>query len=327
MMDGQVELFGRTKDGQEVHRITLRAGEVTASILTLGAVVQDLKLAGVPYGLTQGSDLVADYEGDMRHHGALISPVVNRLTGAQATVNGTLRHFQANQDGRHTLHSGAVGSHLAVWKLAQVAADAVSLTLDMADGTGGFPGNRQITARFSVLAPATLRLEISATTDAPTIFNATNHSYWNLDGTEIWDGHTMQIAADAYLPTTGDFIPTGEIAAVQGTAFDFRTARVVTAQHPPLDNNFCLGTAQEPLREVMWLQGQSGVRMAVATTEPGLQIYDGRNAARPGHGPYEGIAVETQGWPDAPNHAQFPPITLLPGAPLIQITEWRFQTG
>lgn len=326
MNDGQVEPFGRTKGGVDVQRITLRAGEVTASILTLGAVVQDLRLAGVGYGLTLGSGLVADYEGGMRHHGSLIAPVVNRLTGAQAVVNGTLRHFEANQDGRNTLHSGSAGSHLAVWSLAQVAVDSAVLTLDMADGAGGFPGNRQITARFSVQAPATLRLEIMATTDAPTIFNATNHSYWNLDGSESWDGHALRIAADAYLPTTGDFIPTGEIAAVAGTAFDFRTARVVTAQQPPLDTCFCLGTGQEALREVMWLQGQSGVRMAVATTEPGIQIYDGRDAVRPGHGTYEGIAVETQGWPDAPNQAGFPPITLSPGAALVQVTEWRFQS-
>ena len=118
--------------------------------------------------------------------------------------------------------------------------------------------------------------------------------------------------------------PTGEIAPVQGSAMDFRQPRTPTPGTPPLDHCFCLSRAQAPLRDVLVLQGSSGLQMTVATTEPGVQVYDGRAARRPGHGAYEAIAIETQGWSDAPSYPAFPPITLRPGTPSVQITEWRF---
>lgn len=319
-----ITAFGVTADGVAVRKITLRAGDLTVSILTWGAVLQSVRLQGVAHDLTLGSDLLADYEGDMRHHGSLIAPVVNRLTGARADVAGRPLTFEANQNRQHCLHSGSAGTHLKVWDVVTASTDAVVLALDLPDGEGGFPGNRRVEVRFAVDAPTTLRMQVTATTDAPTIFNAANHSYWNLDGTAGWEGHSLQVAADAYLPTTSDFIPTGEIRDVEGGIHDFRTARVISPKAPDLDNCFCLGTAHGPLRDVLRLGGQSGVTLLLATTEPGVQLYDGRNAVRPGRAPYEGIAIEAQGWPDAPNHAGFPPIDLLPGQPLCQITQWRF---
>ncbi len=328
-MSGNVEHFGQMADGRGVQRITIRAGGraggLSASVLTLGAVLQDLRLVGVEHGLTLGSDRLADYLGDMRYHGALIGPVANRLTGARAVVAGVPCRFEANQDGGHTLHSGQAGSHLALWDVLEVGASEVLLGLLMPDGAGGFPGNRRLTARFTAFAPGGLRLAIGCVTDVPTIFNATNHSYWNLDGSPGFAGHRLQIAADAYLPVNAACVPSGEIRDVAGSMFDFRKARPVSPQNPPLDNCFCLSRAQVALREVLVLQGLSGVRMAVSTTEPGVQIYDGRAAVRPGRQPYEGIAVETQGWPDAPNQPGFPPIDLTPGRPVTQVTEWRFQ--
>jgi aldose 1-epimerase len=154
--------------------------------------------------------------------------------------------------------------------------------------------------------------------------NVANHSYWNLDGTADWAGHRLQVAADRYLPTTDDFTPTGEIVDVAGTAYDFRAGRRIARSEPPLDNNFCLSDGRVALRDVLWLTGEGGVAMTVATTEPGIQIYDGRNAIRPGHGAYEGLAIEAQGWPDAPNHAGFPSIALGPDETYQQVTEWRF---
>ena len=316
--------FGKTADGHLVHCITLRAGDLQASVLTWGAVLQSVQLAGVAYDLTLGSDRLADYESDMRYHGSLIAPVVNRLTDATAMVAGTRQHFEVNFNNRHNLHSGGAGTHLKVWQLIEAAETHVVLALSLPDGEGGFPGNRRVEARFSIAAPASLRLQVTATTDAPTIFNAANHSYWNLDGTETWAGHRVEIAADHYLPTTDDFIPTGDISGLTGSALDFRNPMAIAPGHPDLDNCFCLGTARMPLRDVMALQGTSGVRLTVATTEPGVQLYDGRHAARPGHSAYEGIAIEAQGWPDAPNHPAFPQIELQPGHPLQQITEWRF---
>lgn len=325
-MPARVEHFGRIADGRAVERVTIRAGRVQASVLTLGAALQDLRLAGVGYGLTLGSDRLADYEGDMRYHGSLVGPVANRLTDARAMVAGRLCQFDSGQDGGHLLHSGKVGSHLAVWDLLEASEAEVLLGLAMPNGAGGFPGNRRVTARFTLRSPAGLRLEIRSETDAPTIFNATNHSYWNLDGSDSFDGHCLQIKADAYLPVTEAFIPTGEIRPVDATQFDFRTRKTVSPQTPPLDNCFCLGRASEAMRPVLWLTGRSGVQLAVSTTEPGVQIYDGRAAIRPGRGPCEGIAIETQGWPDAPNHANFPSIDLLPQHPKLQITQWEFAT-
>ncbi|NTT86120.1 aldose epimerase family protein [Tabrizicola fusiformis] len=319
-----ISAFGKTADGRQVDKITLAAGDLTVSLLTWGGVLQSVRLAGVAHDLTLGSDQLADYEGDLRYHGAIIAPVVNRLTNAQALLDGHILHFETNFNGRHNLHSGSTGAHAQLWEIVEAGADHAALALDMPDGLGGFPGNRRLIARFSVTAPATLRLELAAETDAPTLFNATNHSYWTMDGGADWTGQHLRIAAEAMLPTDEDFVPTGEIMPVAGTPFDFRAGRAIAPGEPPLDNCFCLGAGQVALRPVLWLRGASGLEMEVATTEPGVQVYDGRGAQRPGGGYYEGIAVETQGWPDAPNKPGFPPIRLAPGAPLRQITEWRF---
>lgn len=316
--------FGTTADGRTVHALTLRAGDLTATLITLGAALRDLRLAGVPYPLTLGSDRVEDYQGQMRHHGTLIGPVVNRLSGATAPIDGKLHRFQANQDNRHTLHGGAAGTHLQVWDVTDHGPTHATLTIALPDGAGGFPGNRRITARFEMTAPATLRMSVTATTDAVTLMNVANHSYWNLDGTDRWDGHTLQVHADRYLPTTPDFTPTGDIVPVAGTPMDFRTTRPITPGNPPLDTNFCLSDARGPLRDALTLTGRTGVSMTVATTEPGIQVYDGRNAIRPGRSAYEGLAIEAQFWPDAPNHAGFPGIELHPGQAWEQVTEWRF---
>ncbi|MES2667949.1 MAG: aldose epimerase family protein [Pseudomonadota bacterium] len=315
--------FGTTTDGKAVDKITLSAGDLTVALLTWGAVVQSVRLAGVGYDLSPGSDLLAEYEGQMRHHGSLIGPVVNRLTGASAPINGQTHRFAANQDGQHTLHGGAAGTHLKVWHLADHSATHATLTLTLPDGEGGFPGNRTLTARFTVLPPATLRLEVTATTDAHTLVNAANHSYWNLDGTANWAGHSLRIAADHYLPTTDDFCPTGEVRPVAHSDHDFRKPRAIAPGAPLLDNAFCLSTTPQPLRDVLWLTGQSGVRLTVATTERSVQVYDGRHAIRPGHTAHEGLAIEAQGWPDAPNHAGFPSIELTPDQTYQQTTEWR----
>ena len=319
-----VTQFGTTTSGQTVRRITLTNGRLSASLLTLGATLQGLWRSGTAYSLTLGSDSLADYEGAMRYHGVLVAPVINRLTGGQAPIAGILHRFETNQDGLHTLHSGVAGSHLQVWTLAEASETSATLTLTLPDGAGGFPGTRPVTATFSLPDATTLRLDISATTDKPTLFNAANHSYWNLDGTRDWSGHSLQIDAPNYLPTTDSFAPTGEIRATAGTDLDFRTARKITPGKPALDNAFCTARHPRALTPVLTLTGQSGVAMTVATIDPSIQIYDGRAAIRPGHGPYEGLAIEAQNWPDAPNHPDFPSIELHPGQTYRQTTEWRF---
>lgn len=316
--------FGVTSAGLAVQKITLTDGVLTASLLTKGATLQSVRLAGVAHDLTLGSDRLADYEGTLRHHGSLVAPVVNRLSHARAPIRGQMHEFEANQAGRHTLHFGAEGSQHKIWRIEAASEDAVTLGLDLSDGQGNMPGNRRVRARFAVAGGA-LVMEVTATTDRPTLFNVANHSYWNLDGSETWAGHRLQIAADRYLPVTEDFCPTGEIAPVAGTIFDLRRMRAITPGVDAYDHNFCLSDSRQPLRDVLWLQGASGVAMTIATTETGVQVYDGRGTARPGRGLYEGLAIEPQMWPDAPNHPAFPGIELMPGETFRHVTRWQFQ--
>ncbi|MEO8243682.1 MAG: aldose epimerase family protein [bacterium] len=318
-----VTTFGTTAAGQEVRKITLSRGDLSASILTRGATLQSVRLAGVAHDLTLGSDNLADYEGRLRYHGALVAPVVNRFTDARAPIGGKTFQFEPNQSGKHTLHFGAMGTHSKVWEIAEMSDSAVTLTVTLPAGEGNMPGNRPVRASFAITERG-LQLDVTATTNALTLFNVANHSYWNMDGTETWAGHSLQIAADRYLPVTEDFCPNGEIAAVDGTIFDLRQMREIVPQVDSYDHNFCLSDGRVGLRDVLWLKGGSGVTMTIATTEAGVQVYDGRNGPRPGRGLYEGLAIEPQGWPDAPNHAGFPSIELRPGEAYHHTTLWQF---
>lgn len=316
--------FGRTAAGAPVQAVTLAAGDLRATVLTYGAILQDVRLAGVGHGLTLGSDWLGDYEGVMRYHGALIGPVANRIAGAQAVIGGRACRFEANEAG-NTLHSGHAGCHAQIWRIAEQAEDRLVLALDLADGDGGFPGNRWVRAVWQVAAPATLTLSIEVDSDAETLVNFTNHSYWTLDGGSTWAGHRLRVAAEQYLPVDAGLIPTGEIAPVAGTALDLRAGRVIAPGDPAMDTNFCLSSGAVALRDVLWLTGQSGVAMVLATTEPGVQVYDSARTSRPGHAPYEGLAFEPQGWPDAPNQPGFPSVALAAGGRRLQQMQWRFR--
>ena len=301
--------------------IGIAAGDLSARLLTLGATLREVRLAGVDRNLTVGTDDLALYGGPMLYYGAVVAPVANRLRDARAAIGGTEHHFEPNQ-GPHILHSGAVGTHLKDWEVLEAAPDAVLMGVTLQGGEGGFPGLRRVTVRFAVLPPATLRMEIVAATDALTLMNPVNHSYWNLDGTPTWEGHALRIAADAYLPVDDDLIPTGEVRDVTGTPYDFREGRRPRPGEPPMDHNFCLARERGPLREVLWLTGASGVSMALATTEPGVQVYDGSQGT--GARLHEALAIEAQSWPDAPSNPGFPSIRLAPGEAYRQVTEWRF---
>lgn len=311
--------FGTTTDNREVAAFTLSGHGLTATILNYGAILQDVRLDDVDHSLTVGSDTFADYEDVMTFHGVIVGPVANRLSGAQATINGVTHHFDANLLGKHTLHSGAAGTHARIWNGVQHSPDTLDLTLDLADGEGGFPAHRHVTATFEILAGPTLRLTITTTADAPSIANLTNHSYWNLDGTDHMNGHALQIDAVSYLPTDDEFVVTGESVSTKNTAFDFSRLRNLTFGSPALDNTFCVAQNRRDLTPVLHLRGASGVSMRVATTEAGLHVYDNR----PDHA---AIAIEAQGWPDAPNKDGFPSIAVAPDAPAVQITQWQFAT-
>lgn len=317
--------FGTLADGRPVHALTLTAGDLTVSLLTLGATIRDLRLAGVGHSLTLGSDDPQDYTGGrLAWFGSLVGPVANRIANARATIGGRQLQFEANQQGRHALHSGAASSCHKLWQVVDHGPAHATLALDLPDGEGGFPGNRHVTARFAITDAATLTQTVTTTTDAATLVNFTNHGYWNLDGSARWTGHTLRIAADRYLAIDDDLIPQGPPRAVQGTPFDLRQGYVMSPGDPVLDHNFCLSDAAVPLRDVLWLTGQSGMTMVLATTEPGVQVYDGRAARLPGGAFHQGLAIEAQGWPDAPNRPDFPSVLLAAGDTRTQVTQWRF---
>ncbi len=320
-----MKVFGTASTGEDVHALTLSDGGLNVTLLTWGAIIQDVRLAGVDRSLTLGSNNLADYEGDMRHHGSIIGPIANRISTARVRIDGMMYELERNQDGRVHLHSGVQATHRRLWQVAESSDRHAVLTCVLLDGEAGLPGNREVKATFRV-SDQTLHLDVTGTTDAPTLMNFANHSYWNFDGTPQWDGHVLQVDADRYLPGNDDLCPTGEIAEVAGSDMDFRMPRAIAPNAPWLDNNFCLSDRRVPLREVLTLKGASGVGMTVATDQPGIQVYDGREAIRPGRTAYEGLAIEAQGWPDAPTHRHFPSIAVTPDAPYVQSTTYRFFT-
>ena len=309
--------FGITSDGRDVHALTLSAHGLSATVLTFGAILQDLRLDGVAYSLTVGSDQLSDYEGALKYHGAIVGPVANRISNATATIDETTHYFDANFIDKHTLHGGTTGTQTRIWQIAHHQPDRVDLTLDLADDDGGFPGNRHITARFDIVAGPALRLSITTKTDAPSFANLTNHSYWNLDGTDHMRDHHLRIDAATYLPIDDESVVTGEITSISDTPFDFTATTPLTLGHAALDNTFCLSDQRRALTKVLELKGATGIAMSVATTEAGIHIFDNRPT-------YASIAIEAQGWPDAPNKHGFPSIKVTPNRPVIQVTEWRF---
>jgi aldose 1-epimerase len=333
-MNVNYDHFGRTEAGEDVAIVTLASPTLTVKLLTFGAIIKDLRLAGVPYPLTLGCDELAAYEGPMRHFGAVVGPVANRIANAQAEIDGVVRHFPANEHGQTTLHGGSVGLHRRIWEIVKQNETLLKLRIDLEDGLDGFPGNRTIDVQYEITGAGQLTMTAAAKTDAATPINLANHSYWNLNGTTGTAGHHLQIAADQYLPTDSLQIPTGEARNVAGTVFDFRTGRGIGSdQSDRFDHTFCLSREIVPLRRVATLSGNSGLSLDLETTERGLQVYDAvgvNTAPYKGHSgfiyeQFSGIAMESQGWPDAPNQLDFPQITLLPGHEYRQVTRWTFR--
>jgi len=307
----EINKFGTTAGGQQVRRVVLESDDLTVGLLTHGARLQFLSHRGSP-DLACGSDTLADFEGDLVYNGPVIAPVLNRINHAKATLGGEDLTFEANQDGRITLHGGAAGTQNHVWEISETGEASVTFKTDLAHGDGGFPGNRTVTATYAVDGPM-LSLDLEATTDRLTFMSPGFHPYWNLDGAETWEGHTLQVTADRYLPSTEDFLPTGDIVPVKGTRFDFNATGPIGAL---LDNNFCVNGNSEGVQTVAHLIGAGGRTLEIRTDAPGLQVYSGYQ---------KGIAVEPQLWPDSPNNPTFPSIELRSGETLRQRSEWIFR--
>lgn len=314
-------------DGREVQRLTLRGGGLTAQILTLGAIVQDLRLDGIAYPLVLGAPDAASYLGPTRYFGAIVGRLANRIGNARFTLDGREYHTDPNFLSRHTLHGGSDGVDVHIWRIEAQTPSSVTLSLSLPDGHMGFPGTIAMSTHIA-LEDGALCFTLGASTDAPTPCSLTHHGYFNLDGTSDVRNHSVHIAADHMLPTTEDLIPTGEIAPVAGSRFDFREPRPLGPE--ACDRCFCLSDGPRPLRPVAWVTGESGLALRVETTACGLQFYNGAYMREvPGldgriYGPQAGLALETQAWPDAPNQPHFPNAILRPGEDWSETTRYVF---
>ena len=314
-------------DGRQAQSVEIGAGGMRARILTLGAVVQDLRLADVDHPLVLGSPRAEDYLGATRYFGAIAGRFANRIGQGRFHLDGKDYATNRNFIGRHTLHGGSDGSAVQIWQVAAEAPDRVSLILDMPDGHMGFPGNLHVQADIRLTGDS-LCIGITAETDAPTPCSFAHHGYFDLDGGSDIRNHSLMIQAESYLPTDDELIPTGQIAPVAGTPFDFRVPRRIGPAG--YDHNFCLSDGPGQPRPVARLTGESGLAMQVETTACGLQLYDGAGikeiAGLDGriYGPWAGLALETQHWPDALNRPAFPSAILTPGSRYSETTIYRF---
>lgn len=332
--------------GVPVEEIRLRSGGAEAAVVSYGAVLRDLVVpAGSgPQRVVLGLGTIEDYAAHSPHFGAIAGRYANRIRHGRFTLDGETHQLPLNQDGRHSLHGGGNGLGKQVWQVAARTGDSVTLTHVWPDGEAGYPGTL-VTACTYRLRGATLRIELSASTDRATPVNLCHHSYFNLDGSETILDHELELAADFYTPADADWIPTGEVLAVAGTPFDFRSARPIrftdaSGERVRYDHNVVLrrarlepsGFEHLPLAHAATLSSRrNGLSMEVWTTEPGIQVYDGFKVDLPvtGHGgavygPNAGLCLEPQHFPDSPNLAHFPGTILRPGAVYRQVTEYRF---
>lgn len=338
MSIADIEPFGTCDDGKKVHRVTIAGGGLTASIITWGAVVQDLRLAGHDLPLVLGFPRFDDYPAHSPYFGAIAGRYANRIGHARLVIDGLAHALDPNFLGKHTLHGGSGGFARQVWEIVDHGADFVTLELLSPDGDMGFPGNCRATCTYRTGGEGVFSVCLVAEADEPTVVNLANHSYFNLEDGGIGDvlDHRLTIAAGAYLPVDAEMIPTGVVQPVEGTPFDFREARTIRmeieGEQLDYDHNFCLSSARVPLRAVALVEApNSGVKMEIRTTESGLQFYAGHKLARPAAGllgaPYEaraGFCLETQVWPDSPNRPYFPQAVLRPGERSEQVTQYVF---
>ena len=274
-------------------------------ISPLGARLNAVSFDGLD-GLVDSAATREEALGAKKSHGAVVGPVANRIENGTAELNGRTYTFERNEDGITTVHSGSTGVHAHDWSIEANDPAFIALSLDLADGFGGFPGNRTLTARFEVTENV-LRVGFEAETDATTWINLALHPFWTL-AQNGRAGQKLLVDADTYLPVTQAKIPTGEIASVTGTKFDLRMLDVPSSE---IDHNLCLNAGSGPAVIVE----TDKLRMEVETDAPGMQIFTGKAF---------GIAIEPQHWPDAMHHPNFPSILLEPGQKYRQESTYRF---
>ncbi len=316
------DTFDTTSDGAIVSRIRLEAGALALSVLTHGARIHDLTFQGKPCVL--GFPNIADYLTHPIYAGAVNGRYGNRIAGGRFTLDGTTYQLTCNERGRTHLHGGIHSFAHRNWEIIAESDSHVTLGLTSPAGEEGYPGTLQARCTYRMI-DSNIVIELTATSDAPTIVNLATHSYFNFDGGGDILSHRLEIPAEYYLPIDVDLIPTGEMAAVAGTAFDFRKMRIVGKSGQHYDHNFILAKTRgkQPRRVAILESAQSGTRLELLSTEPGLQFYDGGHL-KGGFGPHAGLCLEPQTFPNSPNEPGFSDAVLRPGILYRQITIYRF---
>ena len=338
-------VFGRTADGQQVDLYTcVNAQGLVMKVMTYGAIVVELQAPdreGKLANITLGFDKLEGYLGDHPYFGATVGRYANRIAKGQFSLDGQTYTLATNNGPNH-LHGGKVGFSRVVWKAERVeSADAVGVkfTYTSRDGEEGYPGSVQATVVYTLTNDDEMRIDYTATASKPTPINLTNHCYWNLGGAGAGTilNHRLMLAADKYLPVDATLIPTGELAAVRGTPFDFTQPKTigmrieqVTGDPPGYDHCFVLRSQDGSLAlAAVASHPESGRVLEIHTTQPGIQFYTGNfldgKAANGGFLRNEGFCLETQHYPDSPNRPSFPTAILRPGETYQQTTVHKFK--
>ena len=339
--------FGKTPDGTAVDIYTLKSDSLEAKIITYGGIVQSLKVpdkSGKSADIVLGFDSIDGYAGGPKPNppffGALIGRYGNRIAGGAFKLDGKTYNIPQN-DGTNALHGGTKGFDKVVWKAKEIP-HGVELTHVSPDGDMGFPGTLTAVVRYTLVGKE-LKIEYSATTDKDTVLNLTNHSYFNLAGQGNGDilKHVVKINASHYTPVDDKLIPTGELAPVEGTPFDFRKPTAVGARINDnndqlnkghgYDHNWVLDSTGKFSEAAEVYDPSSGRVLQVLTDQPGVQFYtgnflDGTLTGKDGkvYGHRFGLCLETQHFPDSPNHPKFPSTELKPGQRYHSVTIFRF---
>ena len=339
--------FGATAEGTLVGCWTLdNHNGMTAEILTYGGILRTLTVPSPtgPRDVVLGLDTVADYEANPGPHlGALVGRVAGRIKDAFFTLGGKEYRLTANA-APNCLHGGERGYAKRVWQAGAVDGRLV-LTYFSPDGEEHFPGNLKVKVVYALTADNALTIEYFAETDAETIVNLTNHSYFNLSGHGAGSvgNHTAQFFADYITENGPGKVPSGAIVGVGGTPFDLREPRALApglaGGHPQIaaaggyDHNFVLKSRLDGVLETAAVIEADGLRMECETTQPGVQFYTanfldvprGKDGAA--YGVHSGLCLETQGWPDAVHHPDFPSPVLKPGEVYHHLTVYRFSSA
>ncbi|KOV71141.1 aldose epimerase family protein [Streptomyces sp. MMG1121] len=333
------EYFGTLADGTKVYRWSLENGGTRLKVLSYGGIIQSLEIPdrhGRYANVSLGYDNLAAYVAGTTFFGSTIGRYGNRIAKGRFTLDGKKYQLSVN-DGVNSLHGGAKGFNTKVWDIEPFACGpdvGLRLHYTSVDGEMGYPGTLRTKVTFTLTRHGDWRIDYEATTDRPTVVNLTNHTYYNLAGEgsgSVYD-HELWLAAGRFTPTDPGLIPTGELAEVAGTPFDFSRpkpiGRDIRTGHPQLvtakgyDHNFVLdkGVTARPEHVVTLRDPASGRTLKISTDQPGVQFYsgnflDGTLVGPSGH-TYrqgDGLALETQHFPDSPNEPSFPSTVLRPG--------------